>query len=94
MAGNMCELGTLIWRATDGGHGEGNLFVCPAGMEYIDRQFEAGNRLAIGSKWRKQANERKARRWQGTQVGEKKVSGLKGLPVRRNTGREEKREYL
>jgi hypothetical protein len=59
MVGNMCELGTFIWRATDGGAAKENLFVCPAGMEYIDRQFETGNRLAIGSEWRsRQTRER------------------------------------
>ena len=42
MAGDMCKLGTFIWRATNEGEAREDLFVCPTGMEYIDRRFETG----------------------------------------------------
>jgi hypothetical protein len=42
MAGNVRKLGTFVWHATDEGKAREDLFVCPTGMEYIDRRFETG----------------------------------------------------
>ncbi|MGA2678930.1 MAG: hypothetical protein ABSF37_06460 [Sedimentisphaerales bacterium] len=43
----MRNLSTLIWRATSGGTARKDLFVCPTGMEYIDRRFEAGKSAGV-----------------------------------------------
>jgi hypothetical protein len=51
MTGSACNFSKLVRRATSGGMARKDLFVCPRGMEYIDRPFEvsksaevAGNR--------------------------------------------------
>jgi hypothetical protein len=47
VTGYMRNLSTLIWRATSGGTARKDLFVCPTGMEYIDRRFEAGKSAGV-----------------------------------------------